>query len=161
MKSLFQAVALMTFFTVINRFLGFLFKIYLSRKIGAEALGVYQVAFSIFTVLVTFVATGLPLVISKLSSSLHAKGEHKAEGAMVATALVASLILAVATCLVVILFNNVLKAVFTDERCVLILILLLPAVIFSAIYSTFRGGSGAGQTILRFALLTFLSRLHA
>lgn len=139
MKSLFQAVALMTFFTVINRFLGFLFKIYLSREIGAEALGVFQVAFSIFTVLVTFVATGLPLVISKLSSSLHAKGDHKAESSMVATALVASLILAVATCLIVLLFNNVLKSVFTDERCVLILILLLPAVIFSAIYSTFRG----------------------
>ena len=139
MKSLFKAVALITFFTVITRFLGFLFKIYLSREIGAEALGVFQVAFSVFMVLITVVASGLPLIISKLSSSLHAKGEVKKERSMIATALVVSLILAVITCLVVLLFNNVLKTLFTDDRCVLILILLLPAVVFNAIYSTFRG----------------------
>ncbi|MBR3790726.1 MAG: oligosaccharide flippase family protein [Clostridia bacterium] len=139
MKSLFKAVALITFFTVITRFLGFLFKIYLSREIGAEALGVFQVALSIFTVLLTFVASGLPLIISKLSSSLRAKGQVQKEGAMVSTALIASLVVAVSTCLIVLLFNGVLKTVFTDERCILILILLLPAVIFNAIYSTFRG----------------------
>ena len=139
MKSLFKAVALITFFTVITRFLGFLFKIYLSREIGAEALGVFQVAFSVFMVLVTLVASGLPLIISKLSSSLQAKQDVKAERSMIASALVVALIVAVITCLVVLLFNNVLKSLFTDDRCVLILILLLPAVVFNAIYSTFRG----------------------
>ena len=138
MKSLFQAVALITFFTIITRFLGFLFKIYLSREIGAEALGVFQVAFSIFSVLITFVASGLPLIISKISSSLRAKGQVKTEGAMISTALIVSVLVAVSTCLVVLLFNGVLKTIFTDERCILILILLLPAVIFNSIYSTFR-----------------------
>lgn len=139
MKSLFKAVALITFFTIITRFLGFLFRIYLSRKIGAEALGLFQVSFSVFLVLLTFVASGLPLIISKLSASLHSKNKIKEERSMVASALILSLIIALVTCLVVLLFNKVLGAIFTDERCVLILILLLPAVIFSAIYSTFRG----------------------
>lgn len=139
MKSLFKAVALITFFTVITRFLGFLFKIYLSREIGAEALGIFQVSFSVFMVLVTIVASGLPMIISKLSSSLHAKGDVKSERSMIASALIIALILAIVTCLIVLLFNSVLKSIFTDDRCVLILVLLLPAVVFSAIYSTFRG----------------------
>ncbi|MBR4407510.1 MAG: oligosaccharide flippase family protein [Clostridia bacterium] len=139
MKSLFKAVALITFFTIITRVLGFFFKIYLSREIGAEALGIYQVAFSILMVLITFVASGMPLIISKLSASLHSKGEAKEERSMVATALVVSVIIACITCLIVLLLNNFLKYIFTDERCVLILILMLPAVIFNAIYSTFRG----------------------
>lgn len=138
-KSLFKAVALITFFTVITRFLGFLFKIYLSREIGAEALGVYQVAFSVFLVLITFVASGLPLIISKISASLHSQGEIKKERSMVATALIIGVVVALITCLVVLLLNTLLKQIFTDERCILILILLLPAVIFNAIYSTFRG----------------------
>ena len=68
MKSLFKTVALLTIFSIITRIAGFLFKIYLSRAIGAESLGLYQIAFSVFIVLLTVVSSGLPLTISKLSA---------------------------------------------------------------------------------------------
>ncbi|MDD3397338.1 MAG: oligosaccharide flippase family protein [Clostridia bacterium] len=139
MKSIFKAVALITFFTVITRLLGFFFRVYLSREIGAEALGIFQVALVIFMVLVTLVSSGLPLVISKISSRLHIKGEVKKERAMITTALILSTLVATVACLIIFIFNRLLNAVFTDERCIVLLIILLPAVIFSAIYSTFRG----------------------
>jgi len=138
-KSIFKAVALITFFTVITRLLGFFFRVYLSREIGAEALGIFQVALVIFMVLVTLVSSGLPLVISKISSRLHIKGEVKKERAMITTALILSTLVATVACLIIFIFNRLLNAVFTDERCIVLLIILLPAVIFSAIYSTFRG----------------------
>ena len=139
MKSIFKAVALITFFTVITRLLGFFFRVYLSREIGAEALGIFQVALVIFMVLVTLVSSGLPLVISKISSRLHIKGEVKKERAMITTALILSTLVATVACIIIFIFNRLLNAVFTDERCIVLLIILLPAVIFSAIYSTFRG----------------------
>lgn len=139
MKSIFKAVALITLFSVITRFLGFLFRVYLSREIGAEALGIYQISFSVFMVLVTLVASGLPLIISKISSRLYTVGEIKKERSMVTTALIISVIISVIACLVVLIFNKLLSAIFTDERCIILLIILLPAVIFSAVYSTFRG----------------------
>lgn len=139
MKSIFKAVALITFFTIITRFLGFVFRVYLSREIGAEALGIFQVALSVFMVLVTFVASGLPLVISKISARLTTNGQVKEERAMVTTALIIGVITASITCLIVLLFRNLLGYIFTDERCIILLIILLPAVIFNAIYSTFRG----------------------
>lgn len=139
MKSLFKAVALITIFSVITRALGFFFRIYLSRVLGAEAIGLYQVSMSIFMVLLTIVSSGLPLVISKLSASLGAKGDRKAEHSMVATALIMGLIASVTLCLVILIFHNLLGFVFTDSRCVTILLILLPGVVFSAVYSTFRG----------------------
>lgn len=139
MKSLFKAVALITFFSILTRLAGFLFRIYLSRAIGAEALGVYQVSLSIFMVLVTLVSSGIPLIISRNTAKYSALKDKKSEKGLISGSLVYSLILSLVVCLAVVLFKDVLKIIFTDERCINILIILLPAVIFSGIYGTFRG----------------------
>ncbi len=139
MKSLFKTVALITFFSVLTRICGFFFRIYLSRTIGAESLGLYQVAFSIFMVLLTIVSSGLPLIISRMTAKFRAKGESKSEGSLVTVSLIFSVILSVILCLVVLLFKNVFASLFTDSRCIGILIVLLPSLVFSSVYSVFRG----------------------
>ena len=139
MKSLFKAVALITFFSIITRVAGFFFRIYLSRMIGAEALGVYQVAFSIFMVLLTLVTSGLPLIISRNTAKFISLNQKSKEKSMLSSSLIFSLILAVVVCVVVFLFKNLLLKIFTDERCINILIVLLPALIFSAVYAVIRG----------------------
>lgn len=139
MKSLFKTVALITFFSVITRVVGFLFRIYLSRTVGAEALGMYQVAFSIFMVLLTIISSGLPLVISRMNSSFMINSDKKKEGSLVSTALLYALSLAVILCIIVLVFRNVFAYFFTDERCLQILIIMLPSLVFSAVYSVFRG----------------------
>ena len=68
MKSMARAVITLTAFTVAERVLGFLFKIYLSREIGAVGMGVYSVALSFFFVLLTLLTSGVPLVVSKLTA---------------------------------------------------------------------------------------------
>ncbi len=139
MKSLFKTVALITAFSVITRVVGFFFRIYLSRVVGAEALGMYQVAFSIFMVLMTFISSGLPLIISRMGSSFSISKQHHKEGSLISTALLYGLMLSCILCLVVLLFRNVFAMLFTDERCLQILIVMLPSLIFSAVYSVFRG----------------------
>ena len=57
MKSILKSVALISVFSVLTRLLGFLLRIFLSRTIGAEALGLYQVALSVFMVLLTVVSS--------------------------------------------------------------------------------------------------------
>ncbi len=139
MKSLFKTVALITFFSVLTRIAGFFFRIYLSRVIGAESLGMYQVASSIFMVLLTVVSSGIPLIISRMGAGFRAKNQFKKESSLTATALVFTLIISVVLCLIVFLFRNLFSKLFTDERCMEILITLLPAIVFSAVYSVFRG----------------------
>ncbi len=139
MKSLFKTVVLITVFSVLTRILGFLFRIFLSRVVGAEALGIYQVAFSVFMVLMTIIASGLPLIISRMSATFLANKENKKESSLVTVSLLYSLILSIVLCLIVLLFRGAFSKLFTDKRCMEILIVLLPSLIFSSVYSAVRG----------------------
>lgn len=139
MKSLFKTVALITFFSVLTRVAGFLFRVFLSRNIGAEALGLYQVAFSIFIVLLTIVSSGLPFVISRITAKYSVNNEKKKKGQLVASSLILSAVISLVLCGVVLIFKNLFAKIFTDRNCIEILIALLPAVVFSSVYSVFRG----------------------
>ncbi len=139
MKSLFKTVALITVFSFLTRILGFVYRIILSRVIGAEGLGLYQVASSVFMVLMTIIASGLPLIISRMTASYNASKDKKREGSLVSVALIYSLVLSILLCLIVYLFRGVFSNFLTDERCLIILLVLLPSLIFSSVYSVFRG----------------------
>lgn len=139
MKSLFKALAILTSFSVLTRALGFLFRIFLSRAIGAEELGLYQISFSIFMVLETFLSSGIPLIVSKYTANLSSLREEKKQSSLISSALILGLIVALILCLVVIIFKNLFSLLFTDKRCLTILLTLLPSLVFSSVYSIIRG----------------------
>ena len=136
---MFKAVLLVAGFSVVTRFFGFLFKIYLGRELGAEMLGIYQVAFSVFMVLSVLVSSGLPLAVSKYTATQRALKNAKAEYSVATSALIIGLIVSVVICVVLFFGQNLFGKLFTDFRCMEILLTLLPAVIASAVYSAFRG----------------------
>ena len=139
MKSLFKTVFLIVFFSVITRVVGFLFRIYISRTIGAEALGEYQVSFSVFMVLLTIVASGLPFIVSRLTAQYKAQGDKVSERKMVTASVVIGLVLSLILCGLVLAFIPVLKHIFADDKCIILLLILLPALVFSSVYSVLRG----------------------
>ena len=139
MKSLFKTVFIIIFFTGLTRLLGFIFRIWLSRTIGAEALGVYQISFSVFMVLLTLVSSGIPLIISRLTAKHVTNKDKKAEYQTLTTAIVISLILSLIICAIVLIFQNPISHIFADESCMAILLMLLPALVFSSVYSAIRG----------------------
>lgn len=139
MKKLLKALTVLASFSILTRLLGFLFRIFLSRLIGAEALGVYQIAFSVFMVLETFISSGLPLVVSKQTSIFMTQKDKKNEYSVVSAALIIGVITSIMVCLIVLSFKNIFSLLFTDERCMMILFILLPTLIFSSVYSVLRG----------------------
>ena len=139
MKSILKSVALISMFSVLTRLLGFLLRIFLSRTIGAEAIGLYQVALSVFMVLLTVVSSGLTLIISRMTASYRVSQDKKATASLITSGLLLALVVSVILCAIILIFKNLFAHLFTDENCVNILIILLPSLIFSAIYSVFRG----------------------
>ena len=139
MKSLFKTVALITFFSFLTRVSGFIFRIILSRVVGAEGLGLYQVASSIFMVLITVISSGIPLVISRTSATYLAGGDRKKEGSFITATLVFTVAISVIICVFVLLFKDLFAKLFTDEKCIDILLILLPGIIFSSVYCVLRG----------------------
>ncbi len=139
MKSLFKTVALITVFSFLTRLSGFIFRIILSREVGAEGVGLFQVAFSVFMVLLTVISSGIPLIISRMTSAYVVNKDNKKEGSFLAVSLLYTLILSLVLCLVVLIFKNVFTKIFTDARCFQILVSLLPALVFSSVYCVLRG----------------------
>ena len=73
--NLYRTAALVTAFSAAEHCLGFLYRILLSRTLGPEGLGVYQVALTVFAVFLTISSSGLPVTLSRTIS------KHRADGA--------------------------------------------------------------------------------
>lgn len=135
MKSMVKAVATITAFNVAERALGFLFKIYLSREIGAVGMGIYSVALSFFFVLLTLLTSGIPLVVSKMT----AKNDRAQSGSICSAALIVELITALVVCLLTLALQKPIGALFAERQSMTLVLIMLPALVFSGVYSAFRG----------------------
>lgn len=159
MKKLFKALAVITSFSVLTRAMGFFFRIFLSRTVGAEGLGVYQIAFSVFMVLETFISSGLPLVVSKRTSEFETKKDNRDSFKVVTGALTIGICTSLAICGVVFLCRNLLSNIFTDTRCIVILLILLPSLIFSTVYSSLRGSLWGKKQYFWVSLTEFVEQI--
>ena len=113
-------------------------RIIVSRELGAEALGVYQISQSFFYVLVTVVASGLPTTISHLSARYKVTDNKKAEGSAVSSSLIIGIVASVILEILLFCFKNVIINATTKEAWTIILC-LSPSIFITAIYGSFRG----------------------
>ncbi len=139
MKNIFKTVVIITLFTIFTRISGFIFRIWLSKTVGAEGIGIYQVAFSFFAVLVTLVCSGIPLTVSRLTAKYRALDKKNLTFSVVSSAMIVALLSSIFLCLIIYLGQNLFSNFFTSDSCMFILITLLPAVIFSAVHGVIRG----------------------
>ena len=72
-KSIFKTVAYVTAFSFAERFLGFVYRIFLSRKLGAEGLGIYQISLSVLGLFMTMTSAGIPITVSRIITKTKAK----------------------------------------------------------------------------------------
>lgn len=136
-KSIIKTVSMITFFTIITRVLGFLFRIFLSRKLGAEGIGIYQIASSIIGIFMTLVASGLPLSTAKMVAKLDTHDKQKDE--LTTSACVIALIVSIISSIVLILGQHLIGAIVKNNIVVELIVIMCPAVIFSSVYAIFRG----------------------
>ena len=113
-------------------------RIVLSRTLGAEALGTYQIAQSFFYVLVTVVASGLPSTISHLSARYKVTDDKEAEGRAVSSSLIIGISCSVLLEILLIAAKNFIINATTKE-CYTIMLCLSPSILITAIYGSFRG----------------------
>ena len=88
LKTTAKAVLTVTIISVITRILSFAYRIYLGRTIGAENLGVYQIALSVFFMLTTVTASGLPLTISRKTAELYSLKKPDKVNSLVTSAVI-------------------------------------------------------------------------
>ena len=140
MKNFKQSTILIMLFSIATRLLSFFFKIYLSRRVGAEVLGLFQMAASVFALFCTIAASGVPLMLSRKTAELTAlKGREKELNGVMTGATILSLSITLFLILGAVLLRGKLTFVFSDGRCVKLFYLLLPALISTVMYQLLRG----------------------
>lgn len=77
-SSLISGTLILTITGCISRFIGFYYKIFLSRTIGAEGLGIYQLIFPVFALFLSVSAAGMQTSISRFCAGAKNNRDAKA-----------------------------------------------------------------------------------
>ena len=158
-QNIYRAAACVTAFSVAERFFGFVYRIVLSRTLGAEGMGLYQTALSVFAVLATAAASGLPLTVSRLITKYRAKNNPRAQQSVVAAALVCALAFSLPVFALLYFGHGWFDFLFSDPRCMSVLLVLLPALTFNAVYSVIRGVLWGNKQFVPYCVIDLIEEL--
>lgn len=125
-------------FSMGTRLIAFLFKVYLSRSVGAEALGLFSMGLAMFNLLTMIPSSGIPLTVSRRVAEYDALGYSRRQGGIVASGLIVSFVVNLLTVGVFVLFRHGLLGLFADERAEKIVWIMLPATVTTCLYNVLR-----------------------
>ena len=132
---------------IAGQFLGFVYRILLSRLIGAEIMGLYQLIMPVYSVLLSLTAVGLTAAVSNLSAGYYARGQRGAAAQVLRRCLLCFLglfgVLATVTAL---LYDPISVYLLGDARTQMGLLLLLPCILLTGVenlHKHFFYGTGA------------------
>ena len=116
-------------------------RILLSRLLGGEGIGLYQMAYPVYLLLLSISAAGIPVAISIIVAGFLAQGDYGnvRQVFRVSLRLMACVGAFLALCLVVAAGWLVDSGVIRDVRAYYALIALTPAIFFATILASFRG----------------------
>lgn len=134
-----QGAAVLTMGTILVKIIGALYKIPMNRIIGTEGFGHFNVAYSIFNVLLTISTAGLPIAVSRMISEASTLGNKRQIQKTFHTSLRLFLIIGALCSAVMLIFAPQLAVWMEDPDAVYAIAVLAPAVLFLCIISSFRG----------------------
>lgn len=143
----------MTFFSTVEKTLSFIYRIVLSRMIGAEGLGIYQIALSVFSVLLTAASSGVPVTVSRLITKQNALGNTAGRNAVVTAGIVSTLIFTVPAVALIFGGQKIFGLMFSDERCLEVFLIILPGLIITSVYSVMRGAFWGDRQFMPYSLI--------
>ena len=158
-ENLYRTAAYVTAFSVAEKFFGFLYRIILSRTLGSEGMGIYQIALSVFAVLATATASGIPLTVSRLITKYRARNNQNAQQSVISAALVSVLCFSVPVFAILFFGHGAFDWLFSDPRCMSVLLILLPSLTFNSVYSVLRGALWGNKQFLPYCIIDLIEEL--
>ena len=138
-NTVYKNASVVTGLSVAERGLGFLYRIVLSRLIGAEGLGLYQVALSLFSLFLTIGTGGLPITLSRFLTKSKAERRPKDGESAISAGFCLALLLTLPIATLLFLFGERLGFLFSDPRAFRVFRILLLGLSLSAVYAVVRG----------------------
>jgi len=134
-----QGSIIMILINIFTRTIGFAYEVLLSKHLGAEAMGWFQMVMSVLMVFLVFTISGIPSSITKLVAEEHFKGNRYNVEKIYKSAIFFNLILANLLCLL--LLNSasfISEKVLGKEDLLLGIYLLIPAILIISLSNILR-----------------------
>lgn len=157
---------------IINRILGFIPRIALPRIIGAEGVGIYQLGYPFFLVMMTLITGGIPLGVAKLVSEAEGSGKPHTSTVILRVSLALTLGLGVIFMILCLLLAPwITSVILTDQRVYHTFVSMSPMIVIVAASSVYRGyfqgkqnmipsaASSIGETLVRIICVLWFSYL--
>ncbi len=148
-----------TVFSTVERLLGFVYRIFLSRNLGAEGMGLYQVSLSVLGLIMTLTSSGIPITVSRIMTKHTAENHEDVNFSTVTAGIILSLIISLPIVLIIYFLPSLSHLVFTDERSYLLLKIMLPGVVITSVYAVIRGYFWGKKQFMTYSLVEFFEEL--
>lgn len=125
---------------LINRIIGFAYRIAVMRTVGPEGVGLYEMVFPLYTLVLVITTAGIPIAVAKIVAELEAKKHLKAINKLLFLNLgVMTVTSVLAITIIVTLRPMLLPKLLPDPRAIFPFMTMVPALILVALSSVLRG----------------------
>lgn len=152
-KNLYKSAAQVTAFSIVEKSLSFIYRIILSRSIGAEGLGIYHICLSVFSVFLTAAASGIPVTVSRLIAKNSATGTPKAKHAVVTSGVICALTFTIPVALVLFFARDLYSFLFPESNYADMFVILLPGLVLTSVYAVMRGSFWGNKQFLPYSII--------
>ncbi len=156
---LLKSVLTVTGFSVCTRAIAFLFKIYLSRTLGAEVMGLYQMAMTVFFTFIAVSTGGISTVLSRKIAERNTLPNGDKGLKLLSSSLIIGVTVSLLCTALAYLVLPYSSLFITDQRAVPLLKIMLPALTSTTFYIIIRGWFWGNKHFFDFSLSEMIEEI--
>ena len=139
-KSFIKGALILSGAGILSKILGAVYRIPFARIVGGEGLGIYQMAYPFYTLILAVSTAGIPLAVSKLISERECQGDYEGVNKVFRLSLIALTTFGIlASGLLFLSADWIALNILNEPRAALSLKAIAPAILFTSVISNFRG----------------------
>lgn len=138
--SFIKGAAILTGAGLLARVMGFVYRVILTRIIGAEGMGLYQMAYPIYTILLVVSRSGIPIALAKLIADRIASDRKKEAYRIFIVARRMSFVIGLSVAIIMaVLARPLINLLSLDPRSYYAVLAISPAIFVVSIMAAYRG----------------------
>lgn len=157
-NTVFTGAAVLAVSLVLSKLLGATYRIPLTNVLGGEGMGLYQMVFPLYTLLLTISSGGFPTAISRVVSVRLASGDEEGAKKVLKVCLAALTATGLACTLALIVLARPIAAFQGNPSAALAYVGIAPAVVAVAVTACYRGYYQGRENMLPTALSQFIEQ---
>ena len=158
-KSFVKGAAVLAVAGIIAKLFGALFRIPLINIIGTEGIGLYQLAYPIYSFLLIVSTAGIPTAISKLVAEKIALKNHREAHRVFVISVKLMLAIGITIFIIFSVGSRMVARILGSERAFYSILVISPCLVFVSLLSAFRGYFQGMQNMVPTALTQILEQV--